>query len=267
VAVGFGSMFSNSTGYSNTAIGVGSLAFTTTGSSNTASGEDSLNSNTTGSSNTASGSYSLNSNTTGSANIALGNAAGYNLTTGSNNIDIGNQGVVAESNTIRIGDSNQSKAFIAGISGVTVTGAAVLVSSSGQLGVASSSMRLKQDVADMGKASNRLMELRPVTFHYKSQPDGPLQYGLIAEEVNDVMPELVIRDATGQIETVAYHELPALLLNELQKQQAEIAKLRAELAARDAEDAQIKALVERVAALERQVRQGAQGPVVAAADR
>ena len=98
----------------------------------------------------------------------------------------------------------------------------VMIDTNGQLGTVSSSLRFKRDVADMGGASSRLMELRPVTFHYKTQPDGPLQYGLIAEEVEQVMPELVVRDATGQVETVAYHELPAMLLNELQKQQATI---------------------------------------------
>ena len=128
----------------------------------------------------------------------------------------------------------------------------------------SSSLRFKRDVADMGGASSRLMELRPVTFHYKTQPDGPLQYGLIAEEVEQVMPELVVQDATGQVETVAYHELPAMLLNELQKQQGQIADqaktikaqqtqieaLRAALTARETESTQLKGLLERVARLE-----------------
>ena len=115
-------------------------------------------------------------------------------------------------------------------------------------------LRYKQDVAEMGDASSRLLDLRPVTFRYKAQPDGPLQYGLIAEEVNEVMPELVVRDATGQPETVAYHELPAMLLNELlkqratiQAQQAAIEGLSAQLAAGRARN---DALEMRLAALE-----------------
>jgi hypothetical protein len=114
----------------------------------------------------------------------------------------------------------------------------VLIDSAGQLGTTSSSIRFKQDVAEMADASNRLMELRPVTFHYKAQPNGPLQYGLIAEEAEHVMPELVVKDATGQPETVAYHERPVMLLNELQKlratihaQQAQITRLQRQVEA------------------------------------
>jgi polyhydroxyalkanoate synthesis regulator phasin len=109
----------------------------------------------------------------------------------------------------------------------------------------------------MGDTSSRLLELRPVTFHYKTQPDGPLQYGLIAEEVNEVMPELVVKDATGQLETVAYHELPAMLLNELQKQRAQIADqaktiqaLKVALADRDTRQVDVDALAARLAVLE-----------------
>jgi len=175
-------------------------------------------------------------------NIAVGYQAGSNLTSGNWNIDIGNQGVAADGNTIRIGDSNQTRTFIAGIRGTTTGSddtAPVLIDSNGQLGTIPSSIRFKQDVADMGEGSSPLMELRPVTFHYKARPHGPLQYGLIAEEVERVMPELVVRDATGQVETVAYHELPAMLLNELQKQQATIEALRSD---RDKQLTRIEAL-------------------------
>jgi hypothetical protein len=185
---------------------------------------------------------SLYSNTTGCCNIALGSLAGRYLTTGSWNIDIGNEGAVGESNTIRIGGyALQTSTYIAGIFGANVgSGSEVFVNSAGQLGTVTSSLRFTQDVAAMGDASRRLLELRPVTFHYKTHPDGPLQYGLIAEEVEDVMPELVVKDATGQPETVAYHELPAMLLNELQKQQATI----------QAQNAKIETLVARLAAIE-----------------
>jgi hypothetical protein len=247
-ANGYRSLQSNTTGSNNTTSGHTSLYANTTGSANTASGYYSLTSNTTGYYNTASGYSSLQSNTTGSSNTAIGTQAGANLTTGSYNIDIGNQGVAGEGHTIRIGDSNQTNTYIAGISGVTISsGSTVLIDSTGHLGSISSSIRFKQDVAAMGDASSRLMELRPVMFHYKTQPDGPPQYGLIAEEVEQVMPELVVRDATGQVETVAYHELPAMLLNELQKQQAQIVDQATTI---QAQQSQIKSRDARIAALE-----------------
>ncbi len=193
----------------------------------TASGSGALSSNTTGSFNTASGFTALPSNTTGNNNIAIGFNAGANLTTGDNNIAIGSTGVAAESSTIRIGDV-QTRAFIAGIRGVT-TGIAnaipVVVDTAGQLGTVSSSRRFKDDIADMGKASETLMKLRPVTFHYKSDenPGGrTLQYGLIAEEVAEVAPGLAAHSANGKIDTVYYQFLAPMLLNEYQKQQRTI---------------------------------------------
>ena len=230
-AGGYQSLYSN-TGYDNTAGGYESLYSNTTGYGDTASGWGSLHSNTTGFFNTVTGYWSMSANTTGSYNIALGSGAGGTLTTGSYNIDIGNGGMAGEGNTIRIGNDFETRTFIAGIRSRTTgvqDAVPVLVDSAGQLGTVSSSIRFKQDVADMGEATSRLMELRPVTFHYKAHPAGPLQYGLIAEEVEQLMPELVIRDATGQPETVAYHELPAMLLNELQKQQAQIEELQGQV--------------------------------------
>ena len=260
-ASGAYSLVTNQSGNLNTATGAGALASNLSGSSNTGIGNQSLASNQTGSNNSAVGYQSLDQNTSGSNNIALGSGAGY-ATTGNFNIDIGNAGVADEGDTIRIGDANQSNTYIAGIYGVTISGSTVLIDSSGHLGSVSSSLRFKQDVQDMGEASSRLMELRPVTFHYKSDPNGALHYGLIAEEVNDVVPELVVRDATGQIESVAYHEMPAMLLNELQKQRAQIADqaetIRAQQAQLDAQQDELRAeriliaeLATRLAALER----------------
>ncbi|MFI5167830.1 MAG: tail fiber domain-containing protein [Thermoanaerobaculales bacterium] len=243
----------------NTALGWEALYFNqpdtkVDGNDNTAVGVSALHANTTGSSNTASGYQSLSANTTGSYNIAIGWEAGVSLDTGSSNIDIGNGGMPGEGATIRIGDSNQTNTYIAGIWGVSITGADVLIDKNGHLGSVASSLRFKQDVADMGDASSRLMELRPVTFHYKTQPDGPLQYGLIAEEVQDVMPELVVKDAMGQPETVAYHELPAMLLNELQKQRATIQAEQTKLEVQKAEIEALKAqLRERHRELERRL--------------
>jgi hypothetical protein len=231
----------NTTGNSNTASGSGALYVNTVGAANTASGYYSLHDNQTGNyntatginalelssgdSNTADGAYALH-NTTGSNNTALGHSAGFLLATGSNNIIIGNFGVAADDHTIRIGDV-QTNTFIAGISGVSISGATVLIDSSGHLGTPVSSRRYKEDIQGMGDASSNLLRLRPVTYRYK-QPyaDGskPLDYGLIAEEVAEVYPDLVIRGKDGQVETVQYHKLTPMLLNELQKQHVESEK-------------------------------------------
>ena len=230
-ASGVQALRANTTGNYNTASGAWALYDNTTGNSNAASGNGALYWNTTGSYNTASGMQALYYNTTGFYNTALGNGAGQNLTTGNSNIDIGNAGVAAEGNTIRIGDFNQTRTFISGIRDVT-TGSAnaitVMIDSNGQLGTVSSSIRYKEDVNDMGNLTSRLFGLRPVTFRYKTQPAG-VHFGLIAEEVDQVMPELVVRGKDGQIETVAYHELPPMLLNEMQKQQKMITKQQEQL--------------------------------------
>jgi len=236
--------------YGNTALGTGALASNTTGSNNSAFGEDALNSNTIGNFNTASGyqamllNYSGSNNTAvgyyalyhtnGSNNIAIGNQAGIWLGQVSNNIHIGHPGVTHDQNVIRIGrQSVQKFTAIAGISGVNVTGgAAVVVNKTGQLGVELSSIRYKKDVHSVGTASERLLKLRPVTFRYKkAEEDGsnPEHYGLIAEEVAKVMPELVIYNDSGQPETVAYQTLTPLLLNELQRDHIQLATQRAEL--------------------------------------
>ncbi len=219
---------SNTTGAFNTASGDAALLSNTTGNFNTAIGGNALNSNTTGFFNTASGANALDSNTTGSSNIALGEGAGDLLTTGDNNIDIGHRGLAAEADTIRIGTAgDQTRAFVAGIRGITTgvaNGITVLIDSSGQLGTVSSSRRYKEDIADMGDASARLQALRPVTFRYKKPyADGgkPVQFGLIAEEVAEVFPELAVFNDEGQPETVKYHDLTPMLLNEVQKLRAE----------------------------------------------
>lgn len=238
----------NTTGDSNTASGYYALG-NNTGSFNTASGDSALFLNNTGSSNTASGLGALFSNTTGDYNTALGFDAGYNATTGAYNIYIANLGVAAESNTIRIGDTNQTKTFIAGINGANVgTGVAVVVNSNGQLGTMSSSRRFKFDIQDMDDASDKLLDLRPVTFRYKqAQSDGshPLQYGLIAEEVADAYPELVQNTPEGQPNAVLYHLLPAMLLNEFQKQHRQI----------EAQQQQIQSLQELLAQFAAQARE------------
>jgi hypothetical protein len=157
-------------------------------------------------------------------NIGVGYQGGYNLTTGTNNIDIGNQGVVAESGTIRIGTQMptplQTNTYIAGIyNNTSVSGLTVVVDSNGQLGAVASSERFKTAIAPMGSNGSKLGQLQPVTFHYKTNPHGGLQYGLIAEEVAKVYPDLVIRNEIGRIDGVRYDELAPMLLNEIPQQQ------------------------------------------------
>ena len=221
-------LFTNTTGDTNTATGFHALFSTTTGVSNTANGSYALNNNTTGLLNTADGSGALAGNTTGDNNIALGSSAGHNLTTGSNNIDIGNDGLAGESSTIRIG-SVQTKTFIAGIRGVTTINSAipVLIDTVGQLGTTSSSRRFKKHIKPMDQASESIHALKPVTFHYKSDSNSTPQFGLIAEEVARVNPDLVVRDENGEIYTVRYDAVNAMLLNEFLKEHRKVQELQA----------------------------------------
>ena len=224
-AVGTGALYSNTTASYNTASGNFALYLNTTGDHNNAAGYSALYHNTTGAYNNAMGVNALFSNTTGSNNTAMGQLAGYYLTTGSNNIDIGNKGKAGDNALIRIGTAGtQTAIYVAGVSGVNVTGGAqVVVNSLGQLGVVSSSIRYKEDVRPMGDVSDRLLALRPVTFRYKKSDENgrkPEQFGLIAEEVAKVMPELVVYNQKGQPETVAYQTLAPLLVNELQREHA-----------------------------------------------
>ncbi len=240
-ALGSYALTSNTTGFRNTASGYGALSSNTTGNDNTVSGISSLQNNATGAFNTASGNQSLYYNTegnnnsafglralfnaTGSSNTAIGYNAGSGLKIGDNNIYIGNNvqtSTINESNIIKIGQGIES-VFISGIYGHSATsGSAVYVTSNGQLGTVNSSRRYKEEIRDMGDATNGLMKLRPVTFYYKKEyADGPrlLQYGLIAEEVAEVYPGLVQYNEKGEPNTVYYQFVNAMLLNEVQKQQ------------------------------------------------
>jgi hypothetical protein len=226
--VGAGAGNFTMTGVSNTAVGENAVVNCTAGINNTAMGRDALRSNTSGSHNTAVGVMALTANTTGSSNIAIGLGAGNNRTTGDNNIDIGHGGIDGDSGTIRIGQQgSHTRVFVAGVRGVTTglaNGVSVLIDGNGQLGTISSSRRVKRDIEDMGDESSKLMRLRPVIFRYKPDldPSGTRQYGLIAEEVAGVMPDLVVYDAAGKPETVRYHLLDAMVLNEVQKQARQI---------------------------------------------
>ena len=244
---GYKALSSNTTGLENTADGANALSSNTTGKNNTAAGINALGRNTTGGHNTATGDSALSSNTMGDYNIGIGADARYNLTTGFENIDIGNVGVAAESGTIRIGVAGpQTAAYIAGINGSAVAGTAdVVVTSAGQLGVMASSARYKRDIHYMGQSSAGLMKLRPVTFRYKNDPEATRQYGLVAEEVERVYPELVVHDADGKILSVRYSTLTSMLLNELQKQTRDNARKAARLNRLAAQIAELKASHER----------------------
>jgi hypothetical protein len=237
-AIGNRALEANTTGYLNTAIGHNALHSNGDGIRNTASGFTALGQNTSGSRNTASGDAALNSNTTGSRNTAIGYRAGQQPTTGDDNIFIGSgaQGGVGDTKTIRIGGTisgdgpaQQNRTFINGIRGIAPAGddpVPVLIDAVGQLGTENSSLAVKQDVQDLGALADRLLELRPVAFRYKQHaaldPDTPLQFGLIAEEVAKVFPELVVFDREGRAQTVKYHLLSRLLLGELQRHHAEL---------------------------------------------
>jgi hypothetical protein len=233
-ANGFGALSSSTTGSSNTATGFDALNYNSNGGSNTANGDHALYLNTTGNNNTASGFQALYNNTAGRFNIALGFNAGGELTTGANNIDIGNVGVAGESNTIRIGKiATHKNTFIAGISGVTVAGGVgVIVDSSGHLGTVVSSERFKDEIKPMDKASEAILSLQPVMFRYKHEldPNGIPQFGLVAEQVEKVNPDLVARDEQGKLYTVRYEAVNAMLLNEFLKEHRKVESLEATIA-------------------------------------
>jgi hypothetical protein len=242
-ANGAGALFNNITGSGNTANGYEALSSNTTGGGNAAIGPDALQNNTTGDGNTAIGPAALQNNSTGNNNIALGNSAGLFLMTGDDNIDIGNNGDAGDFDTIRIGDI-QGAIYLAGIAGqiVGAGGTTCYVDNDGKLGVVLSSRRFKTDIADMGAASEALLALRPITFHYKPELDKTCtpQFGLVAEEVAKVNPDLVTRDAKGEVTTVRYEAVNAMLLNEFLKEHRTVQELKSTVATQEATISQQK---------------------------
>ncbi len=239
-AIGADALRDNTAGGANTAIGAGAL-LANTADQNTATGAAALSSNTTGVGNTAVGYQALFSKTAGSANTAVGDGALYGITGGENNIGLGSfagfanggggsnniyigNGGSLDSGTIRIGIPGvQTRTFIAGISGTAiVTGAPVTVDANGQLGVGLSSRRFKKEIKPMDKASEAILALKPVTFEYKSDDANTPQFGLIAEEVAEINPNLVVRDEKGEIYTVRYEAVNAMLLNEFLKEHKKV---------------------------------------------
>jgi Chaperone of endosialidase len=218
-------------GEENTATGAGAMLLNGTGGGNTANGALALFMNSTGTENTAVGDRALQNNTAGSGNTAIGSHAGLN-TTGSSNIVIGHEGVGGESNTIRIGDS-QTATFIFGIRNnpsPIINSMPVLIDANGQLGVVLSSERFKRDVQPMDEASEAVLALQPVKFHYKNDDANQPQFGLIAEQVAKVNPELVVRDDKGEIYSVRYDAVNAMLLNEFLKEHRKVQEMEKALA-------------------------------------
>ena len=237
-ANGMFALFSNNTGDDNTATGSQALSSNTTGGDNTATGWQALYSNTTGGDNTALGYSALNGNTTGDFNTALGFATGNGVTTANAVTCIG----------AGVGGANVSNTtWIANVYGVATqsgTSAPVVVSDNGQLGTAASSERFKKDIATMETASEAILSLRPVTFHYKTDIKGTPQFGLIAEEVAKVNPGLVLPDKEGKPYTVRYDAVNAMLLNEFLKEHRTVQELKKEIAALTATVQKVSAQVE-----------------------
>jgi len=247
-ATGAGALLSNTTGIRNTALGATALLNNDIGFDNNAVGAEALRQNHNGSGNNAVGYIALFSNIsggyntavgdaalafcTGDSNTALGSAAGFNQASGSHNIYIGAgvSGVTDENNTIRTGDnlttaSGSSACYVGGIYGQLydpATGLSIRVDANNKLGIAPSSKRFKKDIKPMDKASEAILALKPVAFHYKSDKKNTPQFGLVAEDVAQVNPDLIVRDKNGEPLSVRYEQINAMLLNEFLKEHRRI---------------------------------------------
>ena len=249
---------------------------TSQGFDNTAVGYQALRALSTGSGNTAIGYNALDLARNGAHdNIAIGYYSGVSIDEGSNNIDIGNMGQVGDSATIRIGTVGaQTATFIAGISGVPIShGIAVGVNPNGQLGVRASSPRYKEAIQPMDKASEAILALKPVTFRYKKEidPDRTPQFGLIAEEVEKVNPDLVARDDQGKPFTVRYEAVNAMLLNEFLKEHRKNEEQESKIEQQEAKIArqqkQIEALAGRLQTVSAQIELSKAAPQTALNDQ
>jgi uncharacterized coiled-coil protein SlyX len=237
-ATGFRALVGNTTGFHNSADGFSALLRNTTGNHNTATGDEALGTNTSGSFNTTDGAHSLENNTTGTGNTALGFGAGGNVTTANNVICIG-------ANVTGTNISNTC--FIGNIRGVTTgnpNALPVLIDSAGQLGTLSSSRRFKKEITPMEKASEAILSLKPVMFHYKSDKTSTAQFGLIAEDVAAVNPDLVVRDKDGEIYTVRYDAVNAMLLNEFLKEHRKVEEQGDKMQTQEATIVELKSTVE-----------------------
>jgi trimeric autotransporter adhesin len=236
-AVGWFALRSDTTGSFNTAIGAGTL-LANTADNNTAIGGGALLSNTTGVANTANGAYALFSNTTGTANTAIGQQALFSNSTGHDNIALGasaGSGIGTAHDVICVGHPGadvSNSCFIGHIRNVTTVNTAipVVIATDGQLGTMSSSKRFKKEVKPMDRTSEAILALKPVTFQYKSDKTNTPQFGLVAEEVAEVNRDLVVSDENGEIYTVRYDAVNAMLLNEFLKEHNKVEELEATVA-------------------------------------
>jgi hypothetical protein len=238
-ATGAGALFSHTDGGGNTANGAFALISHTSGIDNTVVGDRALLLSTTGGFNTAVGEAAMLNNDTGSSNVAIGVQALGNNISGSNNIVLGNvagSGVTTANDVICIGAGGEnvdSSCYIGGIFNATSSGGtAVFINSAGKLGTSTSSQRFKEAIKPMEQASAALFALKPVSFHYKKEidPQGTKQFGLVAEEVEKVNPDLVVRDKEGKPYTVRYDQVNAMLLNEFLKEHRKVEELEAMVA-------------------------------------
>jgi hypothetical protein len=253
--LGYGAL-ANADTSDNTAVGWGACGGNSTGTHNVGVGGATLQFNGLGNENTALGFAALSDLMSGGNNIAIGAYAGQGVSQGSNNIEIGNFGKTKDSGVTRIGSSVSKQVFITGIINATVAGGVgVVVSPSGQLGVITSSARYKEAIKPMDKASEVLLQLQPVTFRYKKELDslGIPQFGLVAEQVAKVDPDLVARDESGKPYTVRYEAVNAMLLNEFLKEHKTVESLQSTVAEQREEIAQLGAGLKAQAAQIQQV--------------
>jgi trimeric autotransporter adhesin len=224
-ATGAAALLSNTIGIGNTADGFGALVVNTTGGGNTAIGTSALRSNTDGDGNTAVGDLALQNNTTGMNNTVIGTASGANIVTASGVICIG---------AFLPGENVNGSCYIGSIFGqISNSGTAVLINADGKLGTPTSSRRFKDDIKPMDKASELILALRPVTFHYKKEidPRSIPQFGLVAEDVEKVNPDLVVRDKKGKPYSVRYDQVNAMLLNEFLKEHRKVEEMQKQIEA------------------------------------
>jgi hypothetical protein len=238
-AVGYQALYANISGLENTAVGDQAL-LNNTGNFNVAVGGAALLTNTAGNENTAVGGGALN-DTSGNDNTALGFQAGILATTGDGNVYVGAgmSGVAGEANHTYVRNVNTTSVNGMGTDTVTIN------LTTGLLGHLSSSRRYKEDIKPMDKTSEALYMLNPVTYRFKKDvdPSQSLDYGLIAEEVAKVDPNLAIRDGNGQIESVRYSAINAMLLNEFLKEHTKVAEQQAKLEQQQATIAELKSTV------------------------
>src|SRR5581483_3765765 len=222
IAIGPSALFGNTIGRWNVAAGGSALISNVTGESNTAIGQQVMQSNISGSSNTAVGAQALVYNANGSHNIAVGDGAGVNVMTADRVICIG-----------AVGADTSNSCYIGQIFNATcIGGSGVFIDANNKLGTITSSRRFKDEIKPMEQASETLFALKPVTFHYKKEidPTGISQFGLVAEEVEKVNPDLVVRDKEGKAYSVRYDQVNAMLLNEFLKEHKKVQRLEVAVA-------------------------------------